>query len=216
MAREFKPHVVKQGEHVARLALLSGSTEDEVWNHEKNAELKARRGSPEILAPGDVLYLPAGPVEGLELEKGADNAYQATVPRKPFSVKLATLAGPIADEPYEVRGLPQRPGSPPPGGRTGSGGEVELEVPVTTRELSIHLPRLVQTFTLALGAMDPLEETSGVRMRLENLGLLSGGREPEPGEVEAALVAFQSKEGLEATGRADDPTLERLKQRAGV
>src|SRR5215813_7826422 len=40
------------------LAGARGLKWDTVWNHPKNAQLKAKRKDPNVLMPGDVVYLP--------------------------------------------------------------------------------------------------------------------------------------------------------------
>jgi hypothetical protein len=56
-------YVVKAGDWLARIAEEHGSTVSAIWNHPDNAEHRGRRGSPDVLYPGDVLHIPvAAPV----------------------------------------------------------------------------------------------------------------------------------------------------------
>lgn len=56
----MRPYIVRQGDYVTKIAMLVGCDEDEVWAHEKNQELKEKGRTKEILAPGDVLFIPEG------------------------------------------------------------------------------------------------------------------------------------------------------------
>jgi len=50
---------VKSGDWLAKIARDHGTTVGAIWNHRDNAAHRAKRGSPDVLYPGDVLYLPA-------------------------------------------------------------------------------------------------------------------------------------------------------------
>ena len=49
---------VKQGDSLASIAFDHGLFWQSVWNHPNNARLKQQRGSPNILKPGDVVFVP--------------------------------------------------------------------------------------------------------------------------------------------------------------
>ena len=57
---EMRPYVVRQGEHLAGIAARYGFDPQPVWEHEANSELREQRRDPQILAPGDLLYIPRG------------------------------------------------------------------------------------------------------------------------------------------------------------
>ena len=54
-------YVVKYGDYLTKIASEHGTTWQAIWNHPANAELRAKRGSPDILYPGDVLQIPDQP-----------------------------------------------------------------------------------------------------------------------------------------------------------
>jgi hypothetical protein len=213
--RRYAPHVVQQGEHVVKLAFLHGATPEEIWDHPDNADLKAKRASMHVLCPGDVLHLPEGEREGLPLHEGTKNRFSAQVPSHEVSITLTGPKGPLANEPYEVRGLPQRPGEPPPTGTTGQGGEVALSIPAHVREVSVRLTNQNITYAVRVGDVDPIGEPSGVTRRLENLGFLVPGGGHGAAEVAGAIRAFQLRAGLEVTGELDDATRSKLLDASG-
>lgn len=70
--------------------------------------------------------------------------------------------------------------------------------------------------TLGLGGMDPIDEVTGVRMRLKNLGFFCSvdGPEDDP-ELKEAVRKFQEKNSMEATGTVDSAFKDKLKQSHG-
>ncbi len=93
----MRAYVVKQGDYLTKLAYALGFSADAVWNDAKNADLKASRPDPDLLAPGDVLYLPdaapddpnPNPLKSRvcrPVQSGTSNDYAAEVP--PVSVHL--------------------------------------------------------------------------------------------------------------------------------
>src|SRR5688572_4091024 len=53
-----KDHSVKPGDGVAKLAFLYGHFPDTIWNHQKNATLKAEREHMDILLENDIVHIP--------------------------------------------------------------------------------------------------------------------------------------------------------------
>ena len=51
-------YVVKYGDWLAKIAEDHGSTVAAIWSHPGNAAHRAKRGSPDVLYPGDVLQIP--------------------------------------------------------------------------------------------------------------------------------------------------------------
>ena len=51
-------YVVKAGDWLAKIAEEHGSTVSVIWNHPGNGAHRAKRGSPDVLYPGDVLVIP--------------------------------------------------------------------------------------------------------------------------------------------------------------
>ena len=84
----MKPYVVKQGDHLTKLAHKMGFDADTVWNDSKNAELKKAR-KPDILKAGDVLWVPDEPKKKLSLTAQSSNAYVAKVPKVPMKIALS-------------------------------------------------------------------------------------------------------------------------------
>src|SRR5207302_11207333 len=80
-------YTVKQGDHVPGIAWRFGFSDYLViWNHPNNAELKKKRQNPNVLYPGDSLYIPDRK-EG-EYSRPTDQKHQFVVKRKPLKLHL--------------------------------------------------------------------------------------------------------------------------------
>lgn len=200
----MKPYVVKQGDYLEKIAHALGIDADEVWNDPKNAEIKEKR-DPNLLHPGDILYVPDCKRQWLPLKAGADNLYISKVPRTTIRLAFKDLDEPRANEPYVIRGMGE-----PEEGTTDGDGVIEVKVPVHIREIQITFPKARITYPVHIGDMDPVGETSGVRKRLQHLGYLWALEAGEADDPEAmdrlAILAFQQDQGLEATGIMDEAT----------
>jgi hypothetical protein len=213
------PYVVRQGDYLPRLAHAMGFSAEEVWNDPSNRELRAVRQDMNILAPGDVIQVPEPRQEALPLSPGAPNRYRASVPKT--SVNVVFLDGPaaLADEPCRIEGL----GPSRALGRTDGEGRLTLEVPLHVREVSVIFPGKNRSYSLLIGHMDPVTETSGVRARLEHLGYLpapagegSMSEEEARARLREAVRVFQRDQGLEPSGQVDGATRDALRRAHGA
>jgi len=220
MGGVMTPYIVRQGDYLAKLAFVHGFDADEVWNDPKNEDVKKLRPDPNILAPGDIVYLPEKKEgEGLPIEKGTENSYAATVPKVSFSILLKNPDGsPIASRNYWIEGLGETMK-----GTTDVDGKLSFEVPVLVRELDFHVEGDRVIRRLMFGGVDPHQETSGVRQRLSALGYGPPGAlsattppgEPDEDSLSASIRCFQSDHGLEPTGQVDDATSAALRDAFG-
>jgi hypothetical protein len=54
-------YVASYGDYLVKVAEEHGTTWQEIWSHPLNAEHRRKRGSPDVLYPGDVLHVPQSP-----------------------------------------------------------------------------------------------------------------------------------------------------------
>ncbi len=215
---EMKPYVIRQGDHLIKLAHKLGFAPEEVWDDPKNAELKEERGDGSILRPGDILHVPDRPRKKLPFEKATTNSYVAKLPMLPVSLRLGSEGELLAEEPYVIEGL----GPEPIEGKSDGDGMIELEVPADLRELTVVLPERNERFQLKVGDLDPVDQPSGLRMRLTHLGYYNATLQGQDGYVgteedrlAAGLRAFQVAAELEPTGELDDETRAKLLEAHG-
>lgn len=209
-------HVVKQGEYLDQIAHRIGMRASDIWEHAANEALRARRSRPNMLLPGDLLHIPEEKAPSpLPVVVGGTNRFAAYVPRTKVAFVVRLEGKPVASEPFVIEGLFEVRE-----GRTDAEGRVHLEVPIDVREVRVVFPRLERAFPVRIGELDPPDELSGVRQRLEHLGydgwtLDGGGRTSSPFDrraLEEALKLFQRDHGLPPTGVVDDETRRALEK----
>lgn len=209
------PYVIRQGDYLRKLAFTKGFDADEVWAAPENAELKASRPNPDILCPGDILYVPEPKAEPLPLNVGGESTYTGDVPTVTVRIIFVEGSSPLANELFAVDGLPE-----PFSGTTTDDGCVMFEAPITLREASIVLPNRNLVYPVKIGDLDPSDEQSGVATRLAHLGCYGWFAEME-GDFDEdlhklAVATFQEMIGSESTGECDDKTLSALDEKHGV
>ena len=204
--------IVAPGEHVESLAAAHGVTAEAIWDHPDNAALREAGRSPNVLHPGDVVTLPAPRARGIRVTAGQTAAFRAHIRRIETRIRLLEGNDPVANEPFVVRSLATQLD-----GTTDADGWVTFRAPATARFAEIDLPRLGRSVALALGGLDPVEEPSGVRQRLDLLGFYRGALDGIlDATVRRALAAFQERESLPVTGEPDDGTRARLVECVGA
>jgi hypothetical protein len=193
-------HVVCTGEHLVQIAERSGCTPQRIWHHPHNAQLRSLRGDGDILAPGDVLYLPESEPVARPLRHQAHNQYTAHLATITVRVRFVEGVVPVANEPCEIQcaGVVSQ-------GCTDHDGELRVEVPARLHELRVRFTRNNHEYILAPGQLDPVETTTGLHARLENLGYCVGARF-DTRYLADALRDFQHDHGLPVTGESDAAT----------
>jgi N-acetylmuramoyl-L-alanine amidase len=216
MESDWVPHIVRKGETLGALAYRRRTTVAKVWNHSKNADLKAKRKNPNVLAPGDMLWLPPDDPTPtpIHITPGDTITVSLNIPRHTVKVKLHDDADkPLASVPFEVDG-----GLVEPDAKTDGDGVATFETWVTTNAVTLRLPTLGRELPVLIGALDPLATRSGAIGRLRNLGLYCN--EPRDADAEAVyfrsvLLEFQEKYDLKQTGELDQATQDKLAELAG-
>jgi len=220
----MRAYIIGRGEDLESIAARMGFDPDEVWEADENEELREQRHSAQVLAPGDVLYVPD--VEPVELDVSAKttNSYRADIEYVEVRLRLALGSSePRANEPYEVHGLRNIIS-----GSSDGDGKISFEVPAHVRRVHVYFPEQGSATRVELGGLDPETEDEGVRTRLCNLGYLasddllgprlSNDRSPRERaqELRAAVVRFQRAHGIEATGDLDEDTRAAIRDEHGV
>lgn len=216
----WRPYVVKQGDHVSKLAHAMGFDADAVWNDEVNRELRESGRRPNVLAPGDILCVPEKPTNApMLLLATRDNAYKGTIPDVRVAVVFHGEDGPLKNESYVITGLEDLVE-----GKSDDEGAVTVVVPIHTREVDLVFPARELAFRLRVGELDPVESDSGATQRLAHLGFdgwalgeaASLPRPPPDDGDDATVRAFQRARGLEETGVCDAATRAELEKAHGA
>ena len=101
-AEETQLITVSAGDSIPSIAHDSGHFWETLWNHPDNAELKALRKNPNILAPGDEVTVP--PIRIKDFSGGTDARHsfkRKGVPAK-LKMQLFLLGEPRSNEKYTL------------------------------------------------------------------------------------------------------------------
>jgi hypothetical protein len=216
----MRPHVVRHCDFFSGLAVKMGFNADAVWMHESNRKLRETRSNRELLAPGDIVYVPTDEASpGLPLATGTSNRFKAVVPQFPVQLLVRSDHGPIANEPYIVEGA-----SDDRERVTGKDGLVSFDVSPNVHEVRLVFPRVHVYYTLHVGGLDPVETRAGQCARLSQLGYLSPTSTPgmhpahnvDDDTLARAIAEFQRAHGLEVNGCPDAGTLSALASEHGI
>ncbi len=199
-------HETYPGDCISSIAYEYGFFWTTIWNHPNNAQLKKERKDPNILAPGDSVFIPDKRLKEERRPTGQLHRFQLkSVPAK-FRLQLFEGETPRAHQAYELT-LSNIKLT----GKTNANGVLTESIPPDTKEGELIIGPHRERYILLFGHLNPVSELSGVQARLNNLGYDCGGDDGQMNEeTENALKAFQSRFGLEETGAADGPTREKL------
>jgi len=196
-----KNYTVKQGDCIESIAFKNGLFWDTIWNHPNNQKLCSERNNPNALLAGDKVFVP-----DLRLkEESAATEQRYRFRRKGVPSKLKIIlkdeGKPRANLPYilEIDGKLSS-------GVTDAQGRIQHPIPPNARKGQLLVgPAGKEVYRLQLGNIDPITEISGLQGRLRNLGYYNGPVDCKmDATTEEAIKDFQSKHGLNATGKVDD------------
>jgi len=193
---------VGDGDSIPSIAHAVGHFWETLWNHPENAELKGKRKNPNILAPGDEVFTPPLRLKDFSCATDARHSFvRKGVPLK-LKMQLFLLGEPRRNEPYTlilddkiIRGT------------TDGDGNLEHFVKPDSKGGVIKLNGGKEEYPVRVGYLNPVDNISGIKQRLNNLGFYCGNEsEDEDEQFSQALVQFQGENGLKQTGELDDAT----------
>ncbi len=190
----MRPYVIRQGDYLSKLAYKFGFDADTVWAEAKNEPLRQIRTSPNILLPGDIVYIP-DPVRNSPATHNLSNGTTNTFVSDPATVTVTLKFGnaTFASQSYSVRELPHLTGQ-----TSSADGTVTFAIPVTIHTLTITFTESDETFVFHVGHLDPIGTPSGVFQRLQNLGYIDPDSPFVPSNLDLVRVAlrdFQADHG---------------------
>ncbi|MFC2173083.1 peptidoglycan-binding protein [Acidobacteriota bacterium] len=202
---------VKQGDCLASIAYRRGFFWDTLWNHPKNAALKKKRRDPSVLFPGDRVFIPDAQAKQEDCATEQRHQFcRKGVPEQLRIILLDRPGNPRANLQYSltIDGVKHI-------GSTDSSGKIEISISPTARSGRLQIlddkGTPIEVYSLGLGKLDPVSETSGQQARLSSLGFECGPIDGILGPLtRAAITAFQMEQDLKATGKPDSSTLQKL------
>ena len=200
----------KQGDSIFSIAFEHGFFADTIWDHPNNKELKEKRKDPNVLLPGDLVYIPDKRLR--EYSEATNQVYKYKCKNTPkiLSIQIMRSEKPVAEMNFtlDIDGLRSE-------GKTDSSGWIKKAVAPHAKKAVITLEE-GQEFELRLGFLDPIDEISGLQGRLKTLGYYEGAVDGKMSEATTdALKVFQNSNEIDVTGVADDSTKGKLKDLIG-
>ncbi len=212
-------YTVQQGDYVSSIADQFGFSDyKRIWNHPENADLKRKRQNPNVLLPGDQLFIPDKEATSYSKPTGQSHEFQVTTTPLKLRIKLDRFySSPISSAPCELR-----MGGNLVKATSDANGIVEVIIPKSVHDaiLTVHykitakgqsLPADVEV-PIKIGHLNPESELSGQVARLSNLGYYRGDPDilDDP-EFVSAVEEFQSDHGLTVDGDCGPRTQAKLR-----
>jgi len=211
-------HKVKQGEQFASIANKYGFKDwHTIYEHADNRELREKRPNPNVLHPGDIVTIPDKELKSFDGSTETRHRFRQLGGHLLLRLVVRRYGHPIVDKRYELR-IGESVSPAVYEGRTDSEGLVKqtIRTDATRGELIVwnddeDPPKKIFSRILNIGHLDPVEDITGVQARLRNLGYYHGAVDNDNGpETQAAVMAFQEKQGLEINGVIGDETRQKL------
>ena len=199
---------VDLGDSIPSIAKQNGFFWETIWNHPQNAALKAKRKDPNILFPGDQVFVPDLALKEETRGTNARHKFKLKGEQVKFKLQLLMLGEPRKNEAYTllVNGKIYK-------GTTDGQGKLEQVVPADAQNGTLLLRGGKEKYPVNFGHLNPIDEISGVQQRLNNLGFQAGSEDgQQSGQLKAVLTAFQTKYKLNPTGEIDGATKAKLSE----
>jgi N-acetylmuramoyl-L-alanine amidase len=196
------------GESIPSIAKSNGFFWKTIWEHPKNAALKAKRESPNILYQGDVVFVPDKEVEEFPCATNERHDFKLKGDPVKFVLQLKRMGKPRKNEDYLLK-IDGRVIE----GKTDGDGKLEAFVPGNAKSGELVLKKGQEKYQLRLSRLDPVDTVTGVQQRLNNLGFSCGSENGElTPKTKKAIRNFQAKHGLDVSGEPDAATQGKLKE----
>jgi len=203
-------HTVVQGECLASISqqynFLNYRT---IYDAPENEDFRLKRPNPNIINPGDRLYIPDKETRFELRPTGASHKFQVA----PQKVMLRIVLMRERLTPYACAEYELTVGDNTLSGQTDSVGLLEQVIPADAAggTLKIFLGANESdggiVWDLSLGQLDPADTVTGAQARLNNLGFYCGAVDGIIGpKTETALRAIQIVNGLSVTAALDPAT----------
>lgn len=213
-------HIVQQGECLSTIASRYGFSRCEaIYNHPANAAFKEKRPDPNVIFPGETLFIPDREKQEELCSTEQRHRFRKRTPPAFLCLRMENSAGhPLPAARYQLV-IENRVIK----GTTTDQGWIKERVPGEARSAMLILwpdPSYFE-YTIKreihLGYLDPIETTPGVKARLRNLGYDCGEiNDVQDGKYDAAVRKFQCDQGLPEDSMVSQQMRDHLKQRHSI
>lgn len=204
---------VKQGDCISSIAFENGFFPDTIWNHPNNAQLKEKRQDPNVLMPGDMVFVPDKRQK--EVGESTNQVHKFIYKAAPANLYLHLLndGEPIANEPFvlEVDGKITE-------GTTDGEGKLRATILPNAKKGVLIVGEVEDQikYDLNLGTLAPIDQVSGIKIRLHNLGYKVGSLDEQiTEEFKDAISEFEFDHELTQTGQITETNRAKLKELYG-
>ena len=221
-------YTVEQGDYLQKIASSHGFNDyKEIYKHPENSEFRKKRPDPNIIFPGDEIYIP----ENSECRQYKSNqSYVIKVKKKSFLFKMqlkASLNKILSIVKYEISTdggaqntyAKQYSSADRHTQSLLSKGIIEEEILLKEETAVIKIWLKEEngdesfSFDVKFGHLDPPEEVTGIQSRLHSLGFYGGRIDGDIGEkTRSALCRFQKENSIDVTGEPDGQTIKMIKK----
>ena len=148
---------VELGDSIPSIAKKNGFFWETVWNHPKNGGLKAKRKDPNILFPGDEVFVPDLVIKQESRGTNAKHKFKLKGEQVRFKLQLMMMGEPRKNEPYTlmIDGKPYQ-------GTTDGEGKIDQAVPADAQGGTLILKAGKEQYPVNVGHLNPVDEISGV------------------------------------------------------
>lgn len=189
-APSFK-HVVKSGESLSRIAAVNGfGNIHTILDHPENAKLKDERPNPDVLFPGDEVFIPEREDKIEKADTGKLHIFSLEQPVVFLRLRPKDLDGKLLKKDTECLlstgssedEVPIKPDAD---------GIIERLVSPTLPEAELRVPDRKMKVDVLIGELDPIVTLSGQRARLNNLGYFAGFTKTDKKQFRWAAEEFK-------------------------
>ena len=214
-------HTVVQGEHLAGIAAQHGFRDFRtLWDHPRNAALKAERKNPNVLFPGDQVFIPDKQTREELRPVDARHRFVLAAQGLQLRVKVVDLRDKAV-----VRSALFRTGNGNANLVVPKDEVYEIDIDPGEKRATLLFPKTPTDparpdVVMEVGSLDPESKFSGQQHRLNNLGYFAGfSTTPDTEQFRWAVEEFQqdnkARHKLRVTGAVDDPTANALAREHG-
>jgi len=213
-------HTVVQGEHIPGIAAKHGFRDfRSIWDHPRNAQLKQERKNPNVLFPGDEVFIPDRDLK--EEARRVDARHRFVLAARGLQLRVKVID--LRDKPVRRTAFFRTSTDT---NLVGPKNDIyEIDIDPGEKDVTLGFPANATEparpdIHLEVGSLDPEGKPSGQQERLNNLGYFAGfSATPDPEQFQWAVEEFQHdnriRHTLKVTGKVDDRTADALAKEHG-
>lgn len=215
-------HTVEQGEYLGSIAARYGFRDwRAIYDHPKNEKFRQRRPNPNVIYPGDVIFIPDKDEKTVSGATGCTHKFQVKNPQHYLKIILKDSERKVLQNVDYRLTIGEETFT----GKTGADGLVYHRLPVNASEGTLTVDQLGFGWSLKIAHLDPVHEEAedtpiltGIKARLKNLGFYFGEVDDEFNpETQDAVQRFQQiiESRKDPDGQLDRQTRESLLKEHG-